>query len=100
MDWLLFDTDVISYGIKKDSRAELYEHLVRGHVNCISFMSVAELELWSLRDGLGPVRLRDLKQKLDTMMIPLQSTRKMARIWAEITSSVQKQGRHIACADT
>ena len=98
MDWLLCDTDVVSYIIKKDTRADLYAKLLQNHLNCISFMTLAELRFWMTRGGMGAVRLVQAEKYLDDCVV-LDSNQDMSKIWAEVTIAVEKQGRHISCAD-
>ena len=98
MDWLVFDTDVVSYKIKKDTRAGLYTHLMDSHMDCISFMTLAELEFWVAGGNWGAKRLGEYKEHLEKCIV-LDSNHRMSSIWAEVTIAVEKQGRHIACAD-
>lgn len=54
MTWALVDTDVVSMIFKGDSRSEIYERLLHGHLLAISFMTRAELALWPLVSAWGP----------------------------------------------
>jgi tRNA(fMet)-specific endonuclease VapC len=60
MSGVLVDTDVFSYILKGDLRAQLY----RGHVHNksvhLSFMTVAELYRWTLARDWGPERIESL----------------------------------------
>ncbi len=50
------DTDVVSFLFKRDSRAELYRRHLTGALLTISFMTLAELERWTLEHNvLGAV---------------------------------------------
>jgi hypothetical protein len=48
---VVVDTDVVSYLFKSDTRADLYRPHLDGHLPIISFMSLAELERWTLARG-------------------------------------------------
>jgi predicted nucleic acid-binding protein len=43
----VIDTDIFSFLLKKDTRAEPYKPHLDGHFLFISFMTVAELERWA-----------------------------------------------------
>ena len=47
MDILLLDTDVVSFLLKGDTRAERYASIVQGNRLALSFMTVAELFQWA-----------------------------------------------------
>ncbi len=47
MPTLLLDTDVFSFLLKGDSRANAYSDLIQGHRLALSFMTVAELFQWA-----------------------------------------------------
>jgi hypothetical protein len=61
------DTDVVSFAFKGDSRADLYGPHLTNRLLVISFMTLAELERWSLErldrgDGIGTRRAADHAQ--------------------------------------
>jgi len=51
MNAVLLDTDVVSFALKGDTRAEPYRAHVAGKVLVVSFMTVAELYKWTLLHG-------------------------------------------------
>ena len=53
---VIVDTDVVSYRFKKDSRARLYRPHLVGSTPFISFMTLAELERWSLERDWATIR--------------------------------------------
>ena len=53
---VVVDTDVVSYLFKSDTRASLYRPHLDGQLPIISFMSLAELERWTLARGWGARR--------------------------------------------
>jgi tRNA(fMet)-specific endonuclease VapC len=61
MATVVIDTDVVSYLFKKDTRAQQYQRHLVGHHWLISFMTVAELDLWARRHHWGAAR----KQQMD-----------------------------------
>lgn len=46
---LLLDTNIVSFLLKKDTRADNLKPLLRGKILYLSFVSVAELYRWALR---------------------------------------------------
>jgi predicted nucleic acid-binding protein len=95
---LLVDTDVASFDFKHDTRADLYRPIMDQYTLCLSFMSLAELEIWSIRANWGERKLADFQIFLHGF-IALNSNREMSRGWADITAAVERKGHHIGCAD-
>ena len=56
------DTDVVSMLFKGDTRARAYRVHVVGRLLGISFMTLAELERWSLERVWGPRRKLELAE--------------------------------------
>ena len=54
MNAAVVDTDVVSMLFKGDSRAVSYRSHISGRLLGISFMTLAELERWSLERGWDP----------------------------------------------
>lgn len=92
------DTDVLSYLFRNDSRAELYRPHLVGHLLIVSFMTVAELELWTLQNGWGPARRARLETYLQSyVMYPVH--RALCRRWAAVVAGARRLGRPIQSAD-
>ena len=98
MESRLVDTNIVSFEIKHDTRYELYLPLLANQLTFISFMSLAELELWAIHAHWGAAKMELLAKTVDNYIL-LDSSRKIARQWAEITEAVEKKGHHISCAD-
>ena len=98
MNALLLDTDVISFLFKRDTRAELYRPCLQRALPLVSFMTVAELEQWTLIRNWGKRK----KQRLEThlsryTLIPFD--RALCRMWAEVRFQAYSDGRAIETAD-
>src|SRR5919109_1383276 len=63
-DRCLLDTDVVSYGFRGDTRADLYRDYLSGTELAVSFMTVAELRRWALVRGWGMSRREQLERYL------------------------------------
>lgn len=95
---VVVDTDVVSFLYKRDTRADLYRPHMDGHLPIISFMTVAELELWTLARSWGERRRQDLQSYLRRYFVE-QSSPALCRRWAQASDSAKRAGRPILTAD-
>ena len=95
---LLIDTDVLSFTYKKDSRAVLYESHLEGNFLIISFMTLAELNLWTLSNNWGEKRKNSFSEFLEDYLV-IYADEKLCKIWANIKSDTHKKGRPVETAD-
>jgi predicted nucleic acid-binding protein len=95
---VVVDTDVVSYFFKNDSRAEAYRPHLDGNLLIISFMTVAELDVWALQSRWGTQRRSRLEEHLERYAI-YHASRQLCRGWAEVTAGARRKGRPIDCAD-
>jgi tRNA(fMet)-specific endonuclease VapC len=92
------DTDVVSFLYKRDTRADLYRPHLDGQLPIISFMTLAELELWTIARGWGAPRRQDLLTYLRRYFVEPTSPA-LGRRWAEATDSARRAGRPILTAN-
>lgn len=97
-DAYVIDTDVLSYILKGDSRAELYRPYLIGTIVVISFMSIAELERWAIERAWGTARRERLRRFLDTF-VTRPVDRALCETWAKIMAEAHQHGTPIAHAD-
>jgi predicted nucleic acid-binding protein len=98
MATVAIDTDVVSYLFKMDTRALLYQRHLAGHHWLISFMTVAELDLWARQYHWGTARKRQMDIHLRRFaMYPFD--RALCLRWAEVTDSARRNGQPIQTAD-
>ncbi|MBA2446392.1 MAG: type II toxin-antitoxin system VapC family toxin [Chloroflexi bacterium] len=97
-DRVVVDTDVVSFLLKRDSRAELYRPHLTDRMLVISFMTVAELDRWVLARNWGERRRTALEQHLRNFVV-YPFDRALCRVWAEVTVGVSRRGRQIGWAD-
>jgi tRNA(fMet)-specific endonuclease VapC len=95
---VVVDTDVVSHFFKNDSRAESYRPHLAGKLLVISFMTVAELDVWALQSGWGAQRSSRLDAHLERYAI-YHASRQLCRRWAQVTADARRKGRPIDCAD-
>lgn len=96
MSTVVLDTNVVSYLLKRDSRAELYRKHVRGNTLALSFMTVAELHEWGFRRKWSEKRFRALEEFLrDYVVIPY--SRVMCSLWGKVR--FERRSRPISVSD-
>jgi tRNA(fMet)-specific endonuclease VapC len=94
----LLDTDVVSFLLKGDTRAERYRPHLQGRLLAISFMTVAELLYGMLARNWGEVRRRRLHEQLRRLVVhPYDAT--LCQRWAEVTDERRRAGHPIGVAD-
>lgn len=92
------DTDVLSYSLRRDTRAEPYRAYLAGKELGVSFQTVAELRRWGHTHGWGPTRWHALEQLLARLTIYLIDDT-LIDGWARITADRERLGRPIATGD-
>ena len=92
------DTDVISYVFRLDSRREQFEPYLTDTTVFVSFMTIAELERWTIERNWGTARARRLWEYVDSLGTVMVE-RPLCRLWAEVTTEARRKGRPIETAD-
>jgi tRNA(fMet)-specific endonuclease VapC len=95
---VVVDTCVVSFGLKRDSRAELYRPHLHGYQLVISFMTLAELYRWPLERDWGETRRMDLEHRLREYTV-YPFTRDLCRTWAAVTDQARRNGNEIEVDD-
>ena len=95
---VIVDTDVTSYFLKEDSRAELYRPHLFSLPKMISFMTLAELRRWEIQHNWGAKRIKKAKGFLDEFGV-IYADERLCKIWARIKSDAHKYGNPIDTAD-
>jgi tRNA(fMet)-specific endonuclease VapC len=98
MSTVLLDTNIVSFILKRDTRAALYAPLLEGNRLAVSFMTVAELFEWAATRRWGTQRRARLEQQLATyLIIPVYV--ELCRVWGNVRSQRQAIGLTIAPQD-
>jgi|SRR5688500_1437506 len=92
---VVVDTDVMSYVIKGDTRAALYDKHLTGPQLCISFSTVGELYRWAVQNRWGQRRVDALRSKLQGLTV-LVFDDATAWEWANVSTI---KGRPVAPSD-
>lgn len=92
MNAAVVDTDVVSMIFKGDTRALAYRpHMMRRLLG-ISFMTLPELERWSLERDWGPRRKQELAEHL-TRYVVLPVNRELCGKWAEVSFAEKRKNQ-------
>ena len=94
----LFDTDAVSFIYKGDTRGRRYKTYLSGSLSSISFMTLAELDLWAESHNWGHKKREDFALFLRQFAV-IESSRDLCRMWASVTEEVRRQGRKIQPGD-
>ncbi|MFQ5927407.1 MAG: PIN domain-containing protein [Terriglobia bacterium] len=88
MDAILLDTDVFSFLLRRgDTRGELYRPLVKDKTIALSFVSVGELYVWSVKRKWAAKTIAAFEEKLKaTVIVPydLELCREYGRVKASL----------------
>jgi tRNA(fMet)-specific endonuclease VapC len=95
---IIVDTDVTSFFLKEDSRAELYRRHLFGLPKIISFMTLAELRHWQIQHNWGAKRIKKANEFLDEFGV-IYADERLCEIWAKIKSDAHRKGNPIDTAD-
>ena len=98
MTRVVVDADVISFLFKNHPMGVPYEPELADRVVLISFMTVAELERWSIQYRWGEHRIGWLHIYLKRFTA-VPSSPDLCREWATVMVDAQSAGRRIECAD-
>ena len=98
MNPAIVDTDVVSVIFKRTSSAYSYQRLIEGRLLAISFMTLAELDRWTLERNWGNARKDELSAHIQRYTV-IPSTRELCSTWAEVVWRGRKKGRPIQTAD-
>jgi tRNA(fMet)-specific endonuclease VapC len=95
VNWLVVDTSVVSYILKKHSLGAAYWEILKGHRLGISFMTVAELYCWPFRRNWSERRIASLRLHLQGYTV-LPHDEALSWEWARVKS---RRGRPMADPD-
>jgi tRNA(fMet)-specific endonuclease VapC len=98
MTTLIVDTDVVSFLLKGDTRAQLYRPHLQGRTLALSFMTVAELYQWAYVRNWGDRKLTRLEEQLHRyVIVPFDN--ELCKQWASISVQRQRMGRPMSAQD-
>lgn len=90
MSALVLDTNVVSYLMKNDSRAEPYRAHILGLTPAVSFMTIGELYEWGYRRNWGAKRFAEFQEYLrNYVVIPYSAA--ICRHWGQLRAARRHQ---------
>ena len=98
MSNVVVDTDVVTFLFKNHPIGALYDDYLANRTLLISFMSLAELDRWTIQSKWGETRRHWLRLYLQRFAV-LPYNRALCTKWAEVTVAAQQHGCRIECAD-
>jgi len=98
MDYILVDTNIVSYLMKDHPIARLYHRHLQGRILCLSFITIGELYLGAEINQWGEVRRKRLEEVLRNYVI-LPYDKKVAEYYAKVIIGVRKKGYQISFSD-
>ena len=98
MTSVVVDTDVVSLIFKRHSLAEGYLDALDGKQLVVSFMTLAELNLWARRRSWGPERRERLSRFLNSFAV-CHSDDSLCDVWSAIRDKAFRAGLVIDVAD-
>ncbi len=99
MNIVLVDTNVVSFLLKGDSRAQLYFAELQGKQLALSFMTVAELYQWAAIREWGEQRTRKLTQTLRGTYLVLSFDFALCQLWGGLRAQRRMLGTPISPQD-
>jgi predicted nucleic acid-binding protein len=95
VNYLVLDTDVVSYLYGNRPEAAKFEHHLRGARLAVAFATVAELQYGAHHCGWSDERVRDLDVYLRRFRV-LPFTRDVPLLWARLRDHASRVGHPLA----
>ena len=97
-DFVLADTNVVSYLFKKDTRGSVYKPYIEHKLVFIAAQTFAEIELLPLNNKWSRKRHEKLRENLKNYVF-IEASREISVRWAEIQAEARKKGKPVSVGD-
>lgn len=97
-DFLITDTNIVSYIFKKDTRGDWYKPYLEGKIAVIAAQTLAELELLPLQNNWSVKRHNELRENLKNYTF-IEANEEICLKWAEIRYAAKISGKPVSIAD-
>ena len=97
-DFLIADTNVVSYIFKKDTRGDLYKPHLEGKIAVIAAQTLAELELLPLQNNWSKKKHNELRENLANYTF-IETSEEICLKWAEVRFEAKRIGKPVSIAD-
>ena len=98
MNTVVVDTDVVSFVFKNHPIGSQYDADLADRTLIVSFMTLAELDRWTMQSKWSAPRRNWLRLYLESFVL-MPYDRALCTKWAEVTVAAQASGYRIECAD-
>lgn len=95
---ILVDTDVFSFTLRGDTRADLFRTILENNVIAVSFQTVGELYRGAFERNWGELRMARLERSLGAAIV-LPFTYDTAIEWGRIVAASRRAGIAISVQD-
>jgi predicted nucleic acid-binding protein len=99
MDFVVVDTDIVSFCFKNDSRAQPYIAGWTGKTLVVSFMTLAELQLWGIVRNWSQSRKSEIHSFLKQHFVVHPVNERLCGLWATLMAESRAKGRNLQTAD-
>ncbi|MCY7344623.1 MAG: PIN domain-containing protein [Pyrinomonadaceae bacterium] len=97
-DFLIADTNIVSYILKKDTRGDLYKPHLENKVAIIAAQTLAELELLPLQNNWSEARHDQLRENLKNYTF-IEANQEICLKWAKIRFEAKRNGIPVSVGD-
>lgn len=97
-DFLIADTNIVSYIFKKDTRGDLYKAHLENKVAIIAAQTLAELELLPLQNNWSEARHDQLRENLKNYTF-IEANQEICLKWAKIRFEAKRNGISVSVGD-
>jgi tRNA(fMet)-specific endonuclease VapC len=98
VDYVVLDTNIVSFYLKNDSRRTFYNQHLANRVWCVSFQTVAELYYWAVEKNWGPRRRQEMQGWL-SHCVSLPADIDTINAWVDIRDQSRHLGRTMETTD-
>ena len=88
---ILVDTDVLSYLLKQDTRADFFKPYLLHKSVAISFITVAELYYWAYTKSWGQAKIVELETRIKNYVV-LPYDYSLCQQWAKTRAECETKG--------
>jgi predicted nucleic acid-binding protein len=97
-DFIVADTNIISYIFKKDTRGDLYKPHLEDKAAVIAAQTLAELELLPLQNNWSKKRHDELRENLKNHTF-IEANQEICLQWAKIRFKAKTNGTPVSVGD-
>ncbi|CAN5268901.1 hypothetical protein BH20ACI1_BH20ACI1_06200 [soil metagenome] len=97
-NFVIADTNIVSYIFKKDTRGDLYKPHLEGNITIIAAQTLAELELMPLKNNWSKKRHNALRENLENYIF-IEVNQEISLKWAQIQFEAGKNGTPVSVGD-